>query len=429
MKISTKKISAFALSTMLFMSCSNDDDDTSINPIDPVVPGLVVPDTYSFSRDGQNTVRIPGQIERIRMGEEIIDAFLDFDALDGNTSLLNDMFTNTNNSFTEAGLNASSRQIRNTVASSEDLFEGDSAPLGASGSVILRTQFDTYIDGQINDVRLNRNRVAAAGVSGQIADGTSIRYIDGRGVEFNQIFTKGLIGGLMVDQIVNNYISASLLDEGTNREDNDNEVPRNDSGTDTQMEHRWDEAYGYIYGNSQNVANPNPTIGEDDRYLNRYVGLVDNDPDFNGIAERIFNAFITGRAAISQGFYDIRDEQTEILREEIARVLGVRAVFYLQSGRRELEAGNTGGAFHDISEGLGFIVSLQFARIPGSPDNAPVTYFTRDEVQALIDRLLSADITNSNGLWDVTSEILNAVSADIAAEFDFTVEEAGDNQN
>ena len=233
----------------------------------------------------------------------------------------------------------------------------------------------------------------------------------------------------MVDQIVNNYISASLLDQGTNREDNDNEIPRNDSGTDTQMEHFWDEAYGYIYGNSQNVANPNPTIGDDDRYLNRYVGLVDRDPDFNGIAQRIFEAFTTGRAAISQGFYDIRDEQTTILREEIAIVLGVRAVFYLQSGRRELEAGNTGGAFHDISEGLGFIVSLQFARTPNSPNNAPITYFTGGEVQEFIDRLLSTNTVDTNGLWDVTSEILNEVSEDIAARFDFTVEQAGDNQN
>ncbi|NAS32769.1 DUF4856 domain-containing protein [Flavobacteriaceae bacterium R38] len=417
-----KSIGVIALTASLLMSCSSDDDGS------PVTPELVVPDTYSFTRGGQSTVRIPGQMERIRMGEEIIGAFLNFDALDANTSLLDDMFTNANDAFSEVALNSSSRQIRNTLASSEDFFEGDNAPLGASQSVILRTQFDTYIDGQIDDVRVNRNRNAAAGVSGQIVDGTSTRYVDGRGVEFNQIFTKGLIGGLMVDQIVNNYISSSLLDEGSNREDNDNEVARNDSGTDTQMEHFWDEAYGYIYGNSQNVANPNPTIGDDDRYLNRYVGLVDRDPDFNGIATRIFEAFTRGRAAITESLYDVRDEQTEILREEIARVIGVRAVFYLQSGRRELEAGNMGGAFHDISEGLGFIVSLQFTRVPNT-NNAPRAYFTGAEVQGLIDRLLSANDSASNGLWDVTSDILNAVSADIAAEFDFTVEQAGDNQN
>lgn len=388
----------------------------------PCINAFVVPDTYTFERGGQSTVRIPGQTERILMGEEIIDAFLDFENLDTNPLLLENMFSNANSPFADASLNASSRQIRNTVASSEDFFEADAPILAASLSVIIRAEFDAYITGQLDEVRVNRDRIAEPGVSGQLADGSSTRFVDGRGLELNQLFTKGLVGGLMLDQIVNNYISPSLLDQGTNRVDNDNALPRNDSGTDTQMEHFWDEGVGYVYGTSQSIAEPNLTIGEDDNFLNRYVGLVDRDPDFAGIADDIFLAFTTGRAAITQSEYDIRDIQTAELRTLLSTVTAVRAVFYLQSGGRELANGNTGGAFHDISEGMGFITSLQFTRTP----NGDQPYFTREEVQGFIEQLLN---DGPNGLWDVTQETLNAVSEAIAAPFNFTVEQAGDSQN
>jgi len=400
----------FAISVALItVSCSNDDDVS-----DPVLPPqLEVPATFTFERDGQSTVNFPGQTQRILMGEEMRGAFLDFTTLDANPGLLDDMFANANNTFANTDLNASSRQIRNTVADSEDFFLDN-----ATEAAIIRAEFDSYIDDQIDDIRVNRNRAAASGVSGQIADGTSTRYVTGEGLEPNQLFTKGLVGALMLDQIVNNYVSVTLLDAGTNREDNDNQIPRNDNGTDTQMEHFWDEAYGYVYGTSIDETNPNATIGNDDNFLNRYIGLVDRDPDFNGIAETIFQAFLTGRAAITQNFYDVRDEQAEIIREQLAIVTAVRGIFYLQSGGREFAANNEGGAFHDISEGLGFIISLQFTRRPNSDD----PYFTREQVNGFIDTLLG---DGPNGLWDVTQETLDAVSASIAAEFDFTVEQAG----
>ena len=400
--------------TSLLISCSSDDDGVTTPE-----PQFEIPTSYSFIRDGQSTVNFPGQTQRIQMAEEIRSEFLNFSNLTLEATL-NDMFANENDPFSNPDLNASSRQMRNTLADSEDFFINNSAE-----SAIIRAQFDDYITGQINEVLPNINVSAIAGAAGQLPDGSSTRYVNSNGVEFNQIFTKGLIGGIMLDQIVNNYVSTTLLDAGNNREDNDNATPRNSSGTDTQMEHFWDEAYGYVYGLSQDETNPNVTIGDDDNYLNRYVGLVDRDPDFNGIADDIFEAFLTGRAAISQSEYTIRDEQSETIRELLSTVIAVRAVFYLQQGRNSLElpTPDYGAAFHDISEGLGFIVSLQFTRRPNS--NQP--YFTRAQVDAFINDMLLGD--GENGLWDVTSSTLNAVSETIAAQFNFTVEQAGDNQN
>jgi len=93
----------------------------------------------------------------------------------------------------------------------------------------------------------------------------------------------------------------------------------------------------------------------------------------------------------------------------------VRAVYYLQSGKAALEAEDMGGAFHDLSEGLGFVNGLQFTRVAGT--DAP--YFSNSEVETFL-----ATILEGNGLWDVNSETLDSISEEIASEFGFTVVEA-----
>jgi len=223
---------------------------------------------------------------------------------------------------------------------------------------------------------------------------------------------------LMVDQILNNYISTSVLDAGSNKDNNNNDIVVDGKGY-TNMEHKWDEAYGYLYGTSTDKANPNATIGSDDSFLNKYLGKVDSDSDFSGIAQTIFEAFALGRAAIVAKDYTLRDSQTAILRENISQVVAVRAVYYLQKGKNLLaaETPDYGAAFHDLSEGYGFVYSLQFTRKPGT--NSP--YFSRPEVLAFLDQ-----ITTGNGFWDVSPATLEAISTEIASRFNFTVAEAKD---
>jgi len=402
--------STFALAALVFASCSSDDDNTTSDDDGAVIPGveIEVPETYSFTRGGESTINFPGQTQRILMGEELISSMLDFDNTTEQSLL--DMYSNENTPFLNDDLNASTRQLRNTVASSEDLFTENSAE-----AATIRQFFADLLSDQINEVFPAQSVVAEAGVAGQIADGGSTRYVNAQGLEYNQAVTKGFIGALMVDQIVNNYISTTLLDAGTNREDNDNDVPRNDSGTDTQMEHFWDEAYGYAYGTSADLTNPNPTIGDDDSFLNKYIGRVEGDADFAGIADDIFDAFVLGRAAIVAKDYNVRDEQTEILRELLSQVVAVRAVYYLQQGKNGIEADDFGAAFHDLSEGFGFIYSLQFTRNPST--DAP--YFSGEEVLGFI-----GNLTTGNGFWDLTPEDLDTMSETIASRFSFTVAEA-----
>lgn len=404
---SSKLFLPLLLATLLF-SCDltdNNDDDVSIE----------TPATYEFTRNGESTVSFTGQTTRIKMATELFSAMSDFD--NSTEELLLQMYRNQTadggdaDPYSDPELNASTKSVKSKVAASTDYFSANTAV-----SAEIKAQFEEWITGQINEVFPNENQLAEQGVAGQIADGSSTRYVNGQGFEYNQLLAKSLNGALIADQILNNYLSTSVLDAGTNREDNDNEVLDGDSNY-TTMEHKWDEAYGYLYGTSQNFANPTPTVGDDDIFVNKYLGRVNADEDFSGIAQEIFDAFALGRAAIVEGEYDLRDQQAQFIREKISTVIAVRAVYYLQSGKSILEQQNPdyGAAFHDLSEGYGFVYSLQFTRVP----NTDGPYLTKAEVDGFL-----AQLTEGDGLWEVSPETLDQISADIAAQFDFTVEEA-----
>lgn len=400
-----KKIIVLLISLLISMTActrNNDDDDMMV--------AVSTPETYSFSRDGNSTVSFSGQTTRIQMANEIINRMKDFSATE---TTLHNMFSNKNNSFSNEALNSSSKNVKSKTAASKDFFESN-----AAGSAAVRADFEGWLTAQVDEVFPAQNTVASEGIAGQIADGSSTRYVNAKGLEYNQALNKSLIGALMVDQILNNYISTSVLDAGSNKDNNNNDVVVDGKGY-TNMEHKWDEAYGYLYGTSADKANPNATIGSDDSFLNKYLGKVDSDSDFSGIAQTIFEAFALGRAAIVAKDYTLRDAQTAILRENISQVVAVRAVYYLQQGKNLLaaETPDYGAAFHDLSEGYGFVYSLQFTRKPGT--NSP--YFSRPEVLAFLDQ-----ITTGNGFWDVSPATLEAISTEIASRFNFTVAEAKD---
>ena len=91
-------------------------------------------------------------------------------------------------------------------------------------------------------------------------------------------------------------------------------------------------------------------------------------------------------------------------------------MYYLEAGATALDGGDMGGAFHDLSEGFGFIYSLQYTH--NSNTNAP--YFSRNEVNDMLHDLMNA---SGNGFWDVSTTDLRTISTDIASRFDFTVNE------
>ncbi|WP_299385212.1 DUF4856 domain-containing protein [uncultured Lacinutrix sp.] len=391
------------LATLGFTSCDSDDDGGT-----PVVTNNVTaPDTYVFERGAASTVSFGGQTTRIQMAQEIVSGLVNT----ANTELaLDNMFAHVENAndFTDADLNASDKSVRSKVAASTDYFAANTTDAN-----VIKSTFDLYIEDQVNTVFPNWATTATSGVAGQIqqAGGGSIRYVNGKGLEYNQAFAKSLIGALMVDQILNNYLSTAVLDAGDNVANNNADVLDGDNNY-TTMEHKWDEAYGYLYGNEDNPAVP---LLEADKFLSEYLAKVDGDDDFSGIALDVFNAFKLGRAAIVAKDYDVRDAQAEIIRAKISQVIAVRGVYYLQQGKAKLGT-DMASAFHALSEAYGFIYSLQFTRKPGTTE----PYLTKDEVLLLTDELMTG-----NGFWDITPATLDTISDTISAEFSFTTAQAG----
>jgi hypothetical protein len=409
------KLSFAVFLSAMIMSCSSDDDST--NPIDPIDPVITAPATYSFIRNEENTVSYSGQTTRIEMASQTASAIKNPSKsqaeIDAMFSHLEDA-----NDFEEVPgleLNSSSKNVRSKTAASIDYFSDNTTVSNA-----LKADFDGYIGAQVQEVFPFWDIVALPGFSGQLQEngGGSTRYINGKGLEYNQAFAKGLIGALITDQILNNYLSPSVLDAGDNIVNNDNDVL--DEGKDyTTMEHKWDEAFGYLYGAEVDPQNNEPVLGVDD-FLNKYLAKVEGDPSFAGIAGDIYDAFKLGRAAIVGKNYTLRDEQVSILREKISLIIAVRSVYYLQAGKTYIIDNNPAKAFHNLSEGYGFIFSLQFTRIP----NTDSPYFDKPQVDGFIDQLMAG-----NGFWDLTPETLDQMSEQIAGEFGFTVEAAADDNN
>lgn len=405
---------AFGCIAAALISCSDDDDDVA-------GPSVNEPESYEFTRDDQSTVSFSGQTIRISMAEELISKLLNFDDANAKTAAL-EMYRNESadgadaSPFSESELNESDKSVKSKTAASQDYFSANNVE-----AATIKADFETWIEAQIDEVFPNENTVAAPGQAGQIADGSATRYVNAQGLEYNQMVTKGLIGALMLDQALNNYLSTSVLDAGNNISNNDNGITE-EGKSYTTMEHKWDEAYGYVYGLNADPADPNADLGADS-FVNKYIGRMEGDEDFAGVADEIFQAFKLGRAAIEAGDYTLRDQQADIIRERLSEMVAVRAVFYLQQAKITLPAdrNNTalyGTAFHDLSEGYGFIYSLRFTRQPGT--GAP--YFTKEEVDGFLEDLLG---DGENGLWDITEETLDALSESIVARFNFTIEQAG----
>lgn len=393
-----KSVILFLVLGGIFLSCINDDEVKN--------PQVIVPATYEFTRDGISTVSYGGQITRILMAQEFGAALLDPTRSEAE---LDEMFAHTEgeSNFADGNLNSSDKSVRSKTAASKDYFSTNTTEANA-----IKAQFDTWIVNQVSDVFPNWDNDAAPGEAGKIqeAGGGATRYINSKGLEYNQAIIKGLIGALMVDQILNNYLSNAVLDEGENRAKNDAGILVEGENY-TTMEHKWDEAFGYLYGlDDQKI----PQLGADD-FLNKYLARVENDQDFSGIANDIYQAFKLGRAAIVAKNYAARDEQIKELRKDISEIIAIRVVYYLQQAK-PLLGNDNGAAFHDLSEGFGFIISLQFTR--DGDTNEP--YFSKVEVDAFIAKLMTG-----NGFWDVSPEILDEISNSIVSRFDFTLVEAG----
>ena len=372
-------LSLLFVSPFIFNSCDTDDDDHDHDHDHDVV---VAPATYSFERDGASTVSFSGQTCRLQMAKDIYDLMNDADGATVSEFLT--MF-NEGTGFDFAytcGKNVGGKTAASPTASST-----------------VKAQFEDMFTVLVDEVYPNWTSSASVGVSGQITTSTGSTYqVDGKGLEIDQAFIKGLMGAMVVDQMTNNYLTPSKLDgDGTT-----NNTDGLGAGEYTDMEHYWDEGYGYLYGyNNEHVGgsdnNANGPAEGTGVLVNKYLKKL-NEGSHPGIANVIYDAFKLGRAAIVAGDYDLRDSQANIIRENMDKIIAQKAIDYLSGAAITIESGAPReDTFHGLSEGYGFVMSLQFT-----------SYFSNSEVNSMLDQMMAG-----NGFWDISADDLNTMVGQI----------------
>ena len=354
-----------------------DTDDGSCNY------AVVTPDEYVFTdSDGNSTVSFDGQRQRLNMLSEMTTYLKTSNtpgtALDAATLL--SMYANdgyTWDDLEELGMTGSSKQLRSKTV---------------GGDAFWTDTFEGYMNGiaEASAQTVAGETTGAAGIAGVVASTTSdSKYLQSaQGQEWTQLIEKGLMGACFYYNISSVYLASGKMDV-------DNSVAVDAAGGKyyTEMEHHWDEAYGYFTD-----AIDYPTSG-----TNRFWGKYTNSrEDLLSSASILSAAFRTGRAAISQNLLAERDAQIAIINRELERVSAGTAIHYLNDALDNYA--DDALRNHELSEAKAFIMALQFGAN---------TSVDTDAVEHLFEDL-------GEDYYNVTTAQITEVRDELAAMTDLT---------
>lgn len=346
--------------------------------------------SYSFDRDGESSVSFGGQTARLNMADEL------YDGMNSNESTVDVLLQqfNQGTGFADPALDESGKNVGGKVAS------GCLNEENAEAKEALVAMIKDYAENVIPAW----NDQAADGSPGILSDSARTIQVNSKGWEVDQTFQKSLIGSFVLDQIANNYLDACKLDADTKTEDNTNGVT-SEGKPYTAMEHAWDEAFGYLYGQEEDPTADLSAPAGVGTTMNKYLKKVDAGEVAPGIAKQVFDAFVTGRQAIVDGDYETRDAQAKIIKQDLSKVIGAMVVNYLEEYLAN-KADTPADAIHALSEGYGFIFSL-----PYTNDGDGNPYFTQEEVAGILAKM--------DNFWQLSEEDVNAVLAQVNEKFGF----------
>lgn len=309
---SSTLLAATAALALGFSSCQPEDDFS-----------YTVPETYNFEN-----VSYSGQTNRLDKMEEITSYVKSAHAVNASAldaAKLKDMYgDNAGNHFSTTELNSSTKQLKNKTIATE------------------QTNFEAYMDA----VAVASQSTAMTASSGQAGiatnnAGTKFYLLNENGIELAQVIEKGLMGACF-------YYQGTAVYMGAGKMEVDNITVTDGEGT--KMEHHWDEAFGYV-GLNKNF----PTNTSDIRFWGKYTNVHEAVYPLN---EKIMNAFLKGRAAISAKDLDTRDEQITLLRKNWELVVAATSIYYLNKVKDDLTT-DPAAAYHGLSEIYGFVSSLK----------------------------------------------------------------------
>ncbi|MDP2386814.1 MAG: DUF4856 domain-containing protein [Bacteroidota bacterium] len=328
MKLSFKKTLLIALPVaMLSVSCKK--DKTPEPSPTSSTPTYTVPTTYNFT-----SVDFSSSTKRIAMLGEITTYIKTAHTSTATPVLdaqkMKDMYANLNSQFiVDPSLNTSGFQLKDKTANTYNLQSEIESNLTDLGTVTQTTP------------------TASNGTAGKLTSGTAAYIVDGNGVEYKEFVEKGLMAAVFYNQ------ATTIL---TNISSYDNSTVTN--GT-TAQEHAWDEAFGYF-----GVPVDFPTTVTGLKNWGSYCNSVSNAldaPNVNSATSvnvTMMNAFLKGRAAITNKDNTVRDAQKDIVIKTWEKVAAGRFITYVKQAKTNFA--DDGKRNHALSEGLGFIKAFKY---------------------------------------------------------------------
>ncbi len=304
------QVAIIAASLTFFQSCKPGDDE----------PQYEVPTTYNFTN-----VNYSGQTYRLMMLEEMID-YMKTARVSGtvlSSTELKNMFSNTGSPFSDASLNSSGKQLKNKC------YDLD------------QTLIESYMDSIASASQ--SSTVGSNGIAGIVissSDATKKYVLGSNGFDYTEMIEKGIMGGVFYYQAINTYLENISVDDN-------NTVT---AGEGTAMEHHFDEAFGYF-----GVPTDFPTNNTDVLFWGEYCNDLDGVLGSNA---KLMNAFLAGRAAISNKDYTTRDEKIIVIRENWDALIAAAAIHEINESIEYFS--DDAVRNHTLSEFLGFVYSLKY---------------------------------------------------------------------
>ena len=338
---------------------------------------LDIPATYKFERNGQTSVSYSGQTDRLNQLAEMKAMLQTADAgsIVSEIDLL-DMYANTGGDANGNFTFSSSKQLKNkTFDLDQTYFEG-----------MLKSAAAASVNGS-NGV------LASMGSAGLITRGgnNSTILVDEKGFEFTQVFEKGIMGGVFYYQIVNVYLTDDKIGDAVDNENVDSVKNY------TDMEHHFDEAFGYfgapVYFTSDYQGTESP------RYWAKYSNST--DAVISGMNTSIMDSYKTGRSAIVANEHTIKTSQVSELNTYFGQLAAASAIHYANEAKATTDQGDL---LHALSECYAFTRALRYAN-PNQRELSPT------EVETLLTN------TFNDNLWLVKASDLNNLIDALSAAY------------
>lgn len=360
-----KTLIALMAISIAAVSCKKEDPKTTT----PSTPTTNLPTTYNFSN-----VSYDGQTARLDMLAQITTELKKANSgLQVDSALLLAMYSNSGNPFNDTTLDNSGKQLKNKTYNNVGAFN---------------SQYFEYLMKRQGDISQFASNTWSAGNAGVATSGTKAYFFDENGVEYTQLIEKGLMGGVFYYNIAEVYTRPGKIGASV---DNTTVTP----GKGTDMEHHWDEAFGY-FGAPIDFSSTNTTGS---RYHAKYA--IKGDDAGLGTIKKVMDQFIKGRYGITNKNYTMRDAAAIDVRKEYELVLVTTAIHYLNAAKTNFS--DDALRNHALSEAYAFIFSLAYNS----------------------DKMISnADLTLVKGYFEVTAgpttipSLLNITVADINAAID-----------